>query len=345
MKALVYCGPQSASVQEVPVPNLNYGEVLVKPLFAGICGSDRLIFSGKHPRAKPGLIHGHEFYGIIEKINSSSENFREGDRVVCYPLLSCGECTPCKTNKAHICKKLRIYGVDCHGGVSQFVSLRSENLIKIPDELRDPFPALLEPLSVAVHAVKMSNFKVGDCAVILGGGPIGILVGLFLKKNGAEKVVVTQRNKFKLKIIDKLGLIGVDTNLGDSVERVLELTGREGGDVLFECSGSESAVEEMTEMTGVSKQIIMVSLHKEPKKLDLMKLVFEEQSILGVRVYTKDDFREAIDFAVKNQESLSEMITEVVEIERAGEVLNRSSKDNMKVLIKCNKTGEDWNDN
>jgi len=339
MEALVYGGPVNAKVQDVPLPELKEGEALVKPLYAGVCGSDRIIFSGQHPRAKPGLIFGHEFYGVVESELESSEELKKGDRVVCYPLTSCGECTPCKTDKAYICKSLGLYGIDCHGGISQLVGVNKNNLMKIPDELKDPLPALLEPLAVAVHAVNMSNFRKGDRAVVLGGGPIGVLIGLVLKKRGAEKVIVTQRNKFKLDIINKLGLTGVDINKGDSVGKISDLTDGDGADILFECSGSEAVVEEMTKMIGVSKQIVMVSLHKEPKKIDLLKMVFEELSILGVRVYTKEDFREAIDFAVENQDDLGKVITSVVKLENAGEILGGDSRENMKVLIDCRNSG------
>jgi len=339
MEALIYNGPENAGVQSVPSPSLEDGEVLVKPLYAGICGSDRLIFSGKHPRAKSGLILGHEFYGVVEKIQSYSENLKEGDRVVCYPLLSCGECVPCQTDKAYICKNLGLYGVDAAGGVSQSVKVKSWNLMKIPDELKDPIPALLEPLSVAVHAVRMSNFKIGDRAIVTGGGPIGILVGMYLKKNGAKRVTVTERDKFKLEIIRKLGLGAVDISEPNVIQNVLNVSGKDGADILFECSGSDAAAKEMTDMVGVSKQIVMVGLHKEPKKVDLLKMVFEELSIIGVRVYTKGDFREAMDFAVANQSELGEVITDVVELREAGGILGRSPENNVKIIVKCNDAG------
>jgi threonine dehydrogenase-like Zn-dependent dehydrogenase len=187
MKSIVYRNTQTITVEEKPIPEIGPGEALVKVAYVGVCGSDMNIYQGMHPRAKAPLVMGHEFSGVIEK---GPSEWPKGTPVTVYPLLSCGQCDPCRNGYAHVCNTLRLIGIDCDGAMAEFVKVPVEKLLKIPPNLSLKLGAFLEPLAVGVHAVRRSGYKPGDRAVVFGAGPIGLCVATCLKYFGASEVII-----------------------------------------------------------------------------------------------------------------------------------------------------------
>ena len=171
MKALVYTAPHKVEVQDVPEPKGRDGAAKVKMHYCGICGSDIGIFAGKHPRAKAPLVLGHEFVGTIEEIQGGSGRFAPGDRVVAYPLISCGHCLACRTGHPHVCKTLKLIGIDVDGGIAEHAWIDEDVLFKVPDSMSDKIAALVEPLAVIVRSMHQAKFDVLKSAVVTGAGP------------------------------------------------------------------------------------------------------------------------------------------------------------------------------
>src|SRR5215469_6159574 len=192
MQAAVYFGKEDVRVEDRPEPTVGDSEVLVRVRYAGLCGTDMTIYSGKHPRAQAPLVPGHEVLGRVEVSGSSVRNaLQKGTRVAIYPLISCGRCVACVEGSAHVCEKLRLVGIDQDGGFAEFVKVEPHQLVPIPDELSDEQAALIEPLSVAVHAVHESGLHIGDTVLVTGGGPIGNLVAQVARASGAREVVIS----------------------------------------------------------------------------------------------------------------------------------------------------------
>lgn len=134
MKALIYAGPKQAVLKDVPAPAAREGAVKVDVKYCGVCGSDIGIYLGTHPRAKAPLVFGHEFLGVVAE---DGKKFKKGDRVVAYPLLSCGHCRACRTGSAHVCNTLGLIGIDVDGGMCEELYVDEDVLFKVPDGVSD----------------------------------------------------------------------------------------------------------------------------------------------------------------------------------------------------------------
>ena len=150
MKSIQYTAAKRVEVGEKAKPEPGPGEVLIKVAYAGICGSDMIIYQGLHSRAQAPLIMGHEFSGVIEGGHSA---LPPGTPVTVYPLLSCGHCQPCRNGYAHVCDTLKLIGIDCDGGMAEYVKVPEEKIVPIPAGLSLKLGAFIEPGAVGVHAV------------------------------------------------------------------------------------------------------------------------------------------------------------------------------------------------
>lgn len=273
MKAGMYISEKNVIVGELDKPVVKQGEALIKVSSAGICGTDMMIYFGKHPRAKAPLVMGHEFSGVIEEINGES-TFNVGDRIVVEPTMSCGKCDACISGNTHVCRTLGLIGIDNHGGYAEYVAVPLHRLHKVPDALSDAHAALAEPVAVGIHTVRRSNVKVGDTVVILGAGPIGLLIALTAKLAGANKIFISDISPYRLKTAEELGFIALDGRKVDVVEEVKAATNGVGADVVFEVAGNNITANQMIHVCRTQGQIVVVSVYKQPPTIDLAAMHF-----------------------------------------------------------------------
>ncbi|SDX99125.1 2-desacetyl-2-hydroxyethyl bacteriochlorophyllide A dehydrogenase [Evansella caseinilytica] len=334
MKAGIYQGTRQLEVAEVAVPSIAMDEALIKMSYAGICGTDMMIYSGLHPRASAPLIMGHEFSGVIEKINTT-ETLTVGDRVAVNPLTSCGKCVPCKTGLHHICDNLRYLGIDLDGGFARYVKVPVGNLYKLPDSISDMNASLIEPLAVAIHTVRRSKLKVADTAVILGAGPIGLLIGLIAKRAGAAKVMISDVSRFRLKIAEAYELEPVDATKEDIVKVVKESTNGVGADVVFEVAGNQMTANQMIEAIRTQGEIVVVSVYKKSPEINLAKMHFRELSLTTTRCFTSEDFQKALSMLSQGEIDLSGLVSHKLPLDQfeEGFKLMVASTDSMKILF------------
>lgn len=204
MKAILYTGkPNEVSILEVEKPGINKEEVLIRVKYIGICGADIELIKGNRNIKVP-VIPGHEIVGTVEE---ASENNKEliGKRVVIEPTISCGICQACKLGLPHICYHLKVLGVHCDGGAAEYVKAPINKIHLIPDGLSDEQSALIEPVAVSVHVAKTSKVQFGDDVVIIGSGPIGLLIAQVCRFAGAKKISVMEINDFRKEICRKIG--------------------------------------------------------------------------------------------------------------------------------------------
>lgn len=335
MKALVYTGPKVVEVKDVELPAKKEGQVKLKMKYCGICGSDIGIYLGTHPRAKAPLVLGHEFLGEVVE---DGKKFKKGDRVVAYPLLSCGHCLACRSGNAHVCNTLGLIGIDADGGLSEYGYVDEDVLFKVPEGVSDKAAATIEPLAVIVRAVHQSGFKALDTCAVIGAGPIGMITGMFLKHMGASKVFISDVDSKRLKKAEEFGMIPVNVK-EESMEKVVkDATDGEGADVLFECSGAEIAAMQMSDITRVSGHICMTSVHKAPHNVNLRDINFKEQTLVGTRVYTKEEFRQAVEYSAQINDDLEKIVSHVVPMKESFKVFDMiadPSFGTVKVLVDC----------
>ncbi|KJZ04381.1 MULTISPECIES: alcohol dehydrogenase catalytic domain-containing protein [unclassified Halomonas] len=337
MEALVYTGPRQVEVTEVPEPAERAGAVKVRMLYCGVCGTDIGIYSGKHPRAQAPLVLGHEFVGRVEQTPPDSR-FAVGDRVVAYPLISCGDCHPCRNGTPHVCANLRLIGIDRDGGMTDHQWIDESVLFKVPDSLSDEVAALVEPLAVVVRTLHQARFALLDSAVVMGAGPIGLLTAIVLRHSGASRVIVSDVDEGRLGLCRQLGFDTVDVRSESLVERVASATGGDGADAVFECSGVESAALEMTKVVRVGGTICLTATHKAAHAVNLIDVNFKELTLIGSRVYTHKQFGDALALADTLADELRQTITQVVPLSDAAgvfEMIATPSLNTVKVLVDC----------
>ncbi len=338
MKALVYTGPCKVEVRDLPEPAARAGAVKLRMRFCGICGSDIGIFAGKHPRAKAPLILGHEFVGVVEE--GGSGRFKKGDRVTAYPLITCGECLPCRTGSPHVCKTLNLVGIDKDGGMAETAWIDEDMLFKVGDGLSDKVAALIEPLAVIVRSLHQARFNILDSAVVTGAGPIGLLTAIVLRNSGASRIIISDIDEARLAICRTFGFETVDIGKKNLIDYVNEATNGDGVDVVFECSGAESTALEMTKLARVGGTICMTGVHKAPHAVNLLDLNFKEQLLIGTRVYTKREFEQTVAYAETIADELEKLVTHVVPLSKAENVfamIADPAQATMKVLVDCTK--------
>lgn len=338
MRALVYMGPETVEVRDMPAPTPRKGAAKVRMSLCGVCGSDIGIFSGKHPRAKAPLILGHEFVGVVTELGEGVTAFSPGDRVVAYPLLSCGECLSCRTGSSHVCRSLGLLGIDRDGGLAESAWVAADVLFKVPEALSGKAAAMIEPLAVIVRSLHQARFAPLQSAAIIGAGPIGILTAVVLQKSNASRVIISDIDAARLAMCREFGFETVDGREKTLAEYVEATTGGDGVDVVFECSGVETAALESTRAARIGGCICMTGVHKAPHKVDLQALNFKEQWMVGTRVYTKREFELAVPFALEIAPALEKIVSHVIPLSEADTVFSMIADPAVptaKVVVDC----------
>jgi len=316
MKALVWTGKGQVEVQERPIPDTT-GKVLIRVAYAGVCGSDLGVYCGTHPRAKAPLIMGHEFSGVVESIGEGVvTQLKPGDRVTVDPLIYCRTCRACLAGNTHVCRTLRLYGTDCDGGMAEYAAVAENCIHRLPERMDMKLAAVVEPTAVVMHGLRMLRRPFFASACVIGLGPMGLLTALMLKDSGVRSIIAAEANPKRAAYGRELGLDVVNPTETDAVQYILDQTEGEGVDVLVEASGAAPAAQMATDITAVRGEILLLSVFKKPAALDLRTINFKEQTLIGTRVYTALDFKDAITYVQQNGEKIASVVSHVVPLEQ-----------------------------
>lgn len=291
MTAAVYTGPESIEIRRVSVPEVPAGWSLLRSELTGLCGSDFSILHGTHPRAQAPLIMGHEITGMVAVATEGGPAV--GTRVAVEPLITCGTCHPCRTGHRHVCRKLGLYGIDVPGSLAEYVAVPNEVLLPFAAGVSARDAALAEPLAVAVHAVSRSGISAGDRVLVYGAGPIGILVALVARAAGAGEVWISEPSAARAAVARDLGFTTVAPG-ADSIAEILELTDGDGADLVFDSAAHPSVAPLLTRAIRVRGTIVLVGVYKKPVEVDLQAVSFAENTLVGIRVYTREDMARAV---------------------------------------------------
>jgi (R,R)-butanediol dehydrogenase/meso-butanediol dehydrogenase/diacetyl reductase len=335
MKAAYYAGDKTIEVGESVLQAPGPGQVRLRVAYCGICGTDLHIFQGHMDgRVTIPQVVGHEMSGEIAEIGPQVSGWQVGDRVVVRPLDPCGTCAACQAGHAHICYNLKFLGIDTPGAFQGSWTVPAHTLHRLPAHLSLDEAALIEPLAVACHDVRRGEIRSGENTVVIGGGPIGMLIALVAGHRGA-KVLISEINPFRIQLARELGLETINPLETDLVAAVEERTDGAGADVVFEVSGSAAGASSMTQLVRTRGRIVVVAIFSEAPKVDLFRFFWRELSLYGARVYEPQDFDRAISLAAEGALPLTRLISvrrPLEELQTAFEQIE-SSTDLMKVLI------------
>ena len=263
-------------VGEAEVQPPGPGEVQIQVAYAGICGTDLHIYHGRMDwRVAPSQIMGHEASGVVSAVGEGVESVREGQRVTVMPLKPCGTCPACRAGHSHICMNLKFIGIDTPGAFQSAWVVPEYAVLPLPERVPLKRAALIEPLAVACHDVRLGEVAAGESVVVIGGGPIGTLIGLVAQHDGA-RVLVSEINPSRVAIAHTLGLEAVNPLEVDLVTLVEERTGSAGADVVFEASGSAEAAAGLLAPLRPGGTLVYIGMPPAPVKLDIVSAQAKE---------------------------------------------------------------------
>jgi L-iditol 2-dehydrogenase len=287
MKALLLTEPSQLEVTEMPTPDIGPNDVLIEVGACGICGSDIHGYDGSSGRRIPPLVMGHEAAGIISTIGKNVIDYAVGDRVTFDSMISCGQCDYCKSGAINLCDNRQVLGVSCdeyrrHGAFAEYVAVPQHIVYAVPDDLSLSHAAMIEPVSVAVHAVDRVKLTPTDTAVVVGSGMIGLLVVQALRAAGCERIIAVDLDDDRLALAQRFGATTIlSAKRDDVVTEILRLTDGNGAEVAFEVVGATPTID--TALRSIRKGGTLVAVGNLAPQVDLslQSLVTREISLLG----------------------------------------------------------------
>lgn len=314
-QAAVYRGKKTFSVENVTTPPPGAGQVQIDVAYCGICGTDLHIYLG-HMDKRVGFERtiGHEMSGVIAAVGDGVTGLRVGQHIVVRPLDHCGDCPACRAGHAHICRKLTFIGIDSPGAFQQKWNVPAHTIHVLPDDLDLSHAALIEPLAVACHDVARGRVQVGEDVLVIGGGPIGMLVAMVAREAGA-KVTISEINENRLNYARKIGFAVLNPKEVDVAKAMHDATGGKGADVVFEVSGSQPGVDLMTASASTRGRIVMVAIHASKPMVDMFQFFWRELELIGARVYRPEDYEAAMVLLAKGVVDCDSFITDIQGLE------------------------------
>ena len=336
----VMTNPGEITFREVPVPEVKDDQVLVKIRNIGICGSDIHVYHGKHPFTKYPVTQGHEVSGEIAEIGKNVSGFQIGQKVTIEPQVYCGHCYPCRHGKYNLCEELKVMGFQTTGTASEYFAVDAAKVTALPEEMSYDEGAMIEPLAVAVHAVKRAGDVKGKIAV-LGAGPIGILVAQTAKGLGAESVMITDVSDLRLEKAKECGVdFCVNTRKKDFGDAMLEDFGPDKADVIYDCAGNDITMGQAIKYARKGSSIILVAVFAGMANIDLAVLNDHELDLNTSMMYRNEDYIEAIRLVNENKVLLKPLISKhfaFKDYKAAYEYIDANRETTMKVIMDIDK--------
>jgi 2-desacetyl-2-hydroxyethyl bacteriochlorophyllide A dehydrogenase len=295
VRSLVWTAPSKMEMEEREKPVVKPGWVLLEVEDSGICGSEIGAFLGHNELRRPPLVMGHEFSGRVVELGADVPGEWKGELVTANPLLSCGECRQCRLGLRQLCYSRKIVGIDMPGSYADYVAVPADSLYRVRDAVAG---ALVEPLACGVRAAALSGTQVGDSAMVIGAGTIGLMTARVLKAMGAESVAVTDTNPARLRWASNWGATTVLNPKTDDVGAfVKKTTSGEGLSAVVDAVGSMETRSQAVASIRRGGKAVFVGLHEGSATLPGNEIVRFEKQVIGSFSYSDDDFKRAVDMA------------------------------------------------
>lgn len=341
MKALLLSEYKKLEVTDLPVPEIGPDDILVQVRACGICGSDIHGWDGSSGRRVPPLVMGHEAAGTVAAVGSNVQGFTDGDRITFDSMVWCGKCRFCLSGQSNLCDNRMVLGVSCgdyrrYGCFAEYVSVPARICCHLPDSLPFEHAALIEAVSVAVHAANRTPVTLGDTAIVVGSGMIGLLVIQAIKAKGCTRVIATDLNNSRLEVARKLGAdFTINVGEEDAVARVRELTDGRGADVALEVVGATATVQSAIDCTRKGGAVTLVGNLAPTVEFPLQSVVTREISVYG-SCASAGEYPACVDLLAAGTIRVEDMITAKASLDEGHDWFNRlynGEPNAMKVLL------------
>ncbi|MBP1154134.1 MULTISPECIES: zinc-dependent dehydrogenase [unclassified Paenibacillus] len=346
MKAAVFHGPGHMQLEEIEKPQITAADVLVKINVSAVCGTDVRIFDGKKTKGVrlPSVI-GHEMVGTIEQVGEAVSGFAVGDRVGVIPVIPCGKCLYCLSNRENACANRTAIGYEFDGGFAEYVripgtALAAGNLTKIPDHVTFEQAVIAEPLSCCINGNRKSNIQLNDTVVVVGAGPIGLMHVQLAKLSGASKIIVSELIEHRL---DKALEAGATTVVNTSKESLYDVVMREtdglGADAVIMAIGVSQIVNDCLKLVrkGGSVNLFAGFNHGAMSDMDPNLIHYNEITVVGTTASTRADYHKALSLISAGLINTDVIITEGYTLETIEQaILDVKTGKGMKSVIQIN---------
>ena len=342
MKALLLTEVKKLQVVEMPDPTCGPGDLLVRVKACGICGSDIHGFDGSSGRRIPPLVMGHEAAGIVQAVGQDVRGFRVGDRVTFDSTVSCGSCHYCRKGSINLCENRQVLGVSCNefrrqGAFAELVTVPQNIAYPIPDSLPFEHAAMIEAVSIAVHATNRTPRSIGGSVVVVGAGMIGLLCIQTLKIAGFSKIIAVDLEDEKLQLAKTLGATHtVNARTEDPVNAVLNWTNHRGADAAMEVVGANKPVSTCFQVVRRGGSVTLVGNLTPSVELPLQTVVTRELSIYG-SCASNGEIPQCIELLASGALQVAPLITATTDLENTPNWFDRlyaGEKGAMKVIVK-----------
>lgn len=319
MKALVYDGPNTLDLREVPDVSPKAGEVKLKIRACGICGSDVHGYLGLTGRRIAPMVMGHEFAGEIVELGSQVEGLQVGARVAAYPVDFCGECPMCKAGDVHLCLNKRAYGVlDVDGAFAQYLCVPAKCCFPLADSISWAEGSLMEPLAVSYRGVNRAGDLAGKTVVVVGAGTIGLLALACVKLKGAKKILMSDLSDHRLEVARSMGAdITVNPQQEDFREVVLSHTDGQGADVSIEAVGVTPTVQQAMSALRFGGTAVWIGNNRPTVEVHMQELVTRELKVFGSFLYGFEEFRTVVELLNQGKLHVKPLISREIPLEEA----------------------------
>lgn len=333
----IMTNPKEIIFKEVPMPEINDNQVLVKVMKIGVCGSDIHVYHGKHPFTSYPVTQGHEVSGEIVSLGKDVTGFTIGQKITIEPQVYCGKCYPCRHGKYNLCEELKVMGFQTTGTASEYFSVDASKVTPIPQDMSFEEGAMIEPLAVAVHGVKQVGDVTGMNIVVIGAGPIGNLVAQVAKGMGASKVMITDVSDLRLQKAKECGIDAcVNTKNKDFGEAMIEAFGPDKADVIYDCAGNNITMGQAIKYARKGSIIVLVAVFAGMAQVDLAVANDHELDIKSTMMYRHDDYLDAIQLVNDKKVLLKPLISKTFafkDYKKAYEYIDENRETTMKVII------------
>lgn len=333
----VYLGDGRFATRSVAAPQPPPGQVAIAVAYTGLCGTDLHIFHGQmDQRVTIPAVIGHEMSGTVSAVGPDVGGLAPGDPVTVMPLDMCGDCPACRAGHQHVCHRMSFLGIDAEGSMQQVWTVPADAVVPLPAGLALEAAALVEPTAVAVHDVRRAEVRTGEHVVVVGGGPVGILIAVVAREAGAE-VVLVEPDAGRRALAASLGLQVLDPGADDVVAWVDRWTGGAGAAVAFEVSGSAAGVTSAVAVLATRGRLCQVGIHPTPREVDLHRFFWRELTMVGARLYQRADFDRAVELVAEGVVPVATLITRTVTLDAVAEAFRELEAGGgaMKILVDC----------
>ena len=337
----VMTAPGQIEFRRVPAPRAGAGQVLIRIMEIGICGSDIHVYHGEHPFTKYPVTQGHEVSGEIAALGEGVEGLRVGQKVTIQPQVFCGKCYPCTHGKYNLCEELKVMGFQTTGVASEYFAVDASKVTPLPDAMSFDEGAMIEPLAVAVHAARRPGDVKGMKIAVLGAGPIGILVAQAVKALEAAAVMVTDISGYRLEKARECGAdYTFNTREKNFGEALVEAFGPDKADVIFDCAGNDTTMGQAIAYARKGSIIILVAVYAGMANVDLAVLNDHELDLNTTMMYRSEDYVTAIELVEAGKVRLQPLMSRRFAFRdylAAYQYIDANRETTMKVLIDVQK--------